>query len=134
MMIGIFTGLVLGMLTIIILPMLGMPGLSMFGYGIVLLYVLMGVMIGLMGRFERHPFLGFQLHWWMRGPAIGMVFMIVLVLLGYEEISVIMESSLVSWTGLTSPWWGLLDGIFYGGLMGYLETKIAGDGNKLPNR
>jgi hypothetical protein len=114
------------------LPMFNIPMLSMFGLGTLLMFVLMGAMTGFMGIFDRHPMLDFKMPWWIRGTLIGGFFMLMYVLFTYETLELVMQSSLVSWMGLTSPFWALLDGIFIGGLMGLLETKWAGEGENLP--
>jgi hypothetical protein len=43
-----------------------------------------------------------------------------------------MQSGLVSWMGLESPFWALIDGIILGVIMGGIETKLAGEGPNLP--
>jgi hypothetical protein len=93
---------------------------------------LMGAMIGLIGVFDRHPVFKFKMHWWLRGPALGVLFMLMYVLLSYNNLQFVMQSPLVSWTGLASPFWALLDGIWIGALMGWIETSIAGEGSDLP--
>ncbi|MFW0871094.1 MAG: hypothetical protein ACKKL4_01400 [Patescibacteria group bacterium] len=130
--IGKFTGLVVGLLVVLVLPYAGIPTMSMFSLGMVIMFVLMGSMIGFFGQFDHHPSLGFGMPWWMRGSLVGFVFLLMFILLSYDELKIVMESPLVSWVGLSSPWWILLDGIFYGALMGYIQTTIAGEGGDLP--
>ncbi len=129
---GKVIGLIIGLIVIIILPSYGFPLISEFGVGALIMFVLMGATIGFAGIFNRHPVLDFKMHWWFRGPAVGFVFYLMFVLLSYENINILMQSDLVSWTGLVSPYWALLDGIVIGAIMGFVETKFAGEGSDLP--
>ncbi|MBT5517010.1 hypothetical protein HOH67_00410 [Candidatus Peregrinibacteria bacterium] len=130
--IGKTIGLLVGVIIMLVLPSFDMPMFSMFGLGTLLMFILMGAMTGFMGVFDRHPALEFKMPWWVRGTLIGASFMLMYVLFTYETLELVMESSLVSWMGFESPFWALLDGIFIGGLMGFIETKFAGQGPKLP--
>ncbi len=130
--IGKLIGLVVGIAVILLLPNFGIPIFSMFGLGTLLMFVLMGAVTGFMGIFDRHPLLEFKMPWWIRGTLIGASFMLMYILFTYDTLDIAMQSSLISWTGLTSPFWAILDGIFIGGLMGFIETKFAGEGPKLP--
>ena len=131
-LIGKIIGLVVGVIIMLLLPSFDMPIFSMFGLGTLLMFVLMGAVTGFVGIFDRHPMLEFKMSWWLRGPLVGFFFMLMYVLFTYETLDVVMQSYLVDWTGLTSPFWALLDGLFIGGVMGFVETKLAGEGPKLP--
>ena len=120
------------MLCLILLPMFDFPVLSFFGLGTLLMFILMGAMIGFVGQFDRHPMFNFAMPWYVRGSSVGFVFMLMYVLLSHGSLEVVMESTLISWTGLESPFWALLDGIFIGLIMAYTETKLCGEGNTLP--
>ncbi|MBU2158608.1 hypothetical protein KJ848_00260 [Patescibacteria group bacterium] len=130
--IGIGVGFIVGAAVMLSLPMFGFPLVSMFGFGTLLMFMLMGIVIGFMGLFNRHPLFNFRMPWWIRGLMVGFVFTLMYVLLSYGSLVVVMQSSLVSWMGLTSPFWALLDGICIGLLMSGLETKFAGEGPQLP--
>jgi hypothetical protein len=130
--IGKFIGLVVGVAVMLLLPSFDMSIYSMFGLGTLVMFILMGVVTGFMGILDRHPMLEFKMPWWIRGTLVGASFMLMYVLFTYDTLDIIMQSSLVSWTGLTSPFWAILDGIFIGGVMGFIETKFAGEGPKLP--
>lgn len=127
-------GFTIGLLAMLILPFMDIPILSTFGIGTLLMFTMMGAMIGFVGIYTRHPLIDMQLPWWLRSSAIGFAFMLMYVLLAYDTIEVVMQSSLVTWTGLESPYWALIDGIIYGLLMGYITTKFAGEGENLPLR
>lgn len=130
--IGKTIGLIVGILVMLMLPAFDMPIFGMFGLGTLLMFVLMGAMTGFMGLYDRHPAFSFKMPWWVRGGATGLGFMLMYVLFTYNSIEIIMSSAYVSWMGLESPFWALLDGITIGAFMGYVETKFAGEGKDLP--
>lgn len=132
LVIGKTIGALVGILTMLLLPQFNIPVFSMFGLGTLIMFLLMGSMTAFMGIFDRHPALNFKMPWWVRGPLVGVTFMLMYVLFTYDTLEVIIKSPLISWMGLESPFWALIDGIFFGGLMGYLETKFAGEGEDLP--
>lgn len=129
---GKVLGLVFGLIVIVVMPTFGYPGVSFVGFGLLLMFMLMGVMIGFLGQFDRHPLFDFKMSWWLAGPVVGFAFMLMFVLFAHDSLEVVMQSSFISWTGLSSPFWALVDGIFIGGIMGFVETKIAGEGSDLP--
>lgn len=130
--IGKAIGLIIGVVVMLLLPTFDMQMLSMFGLGTLIMFVIMGVLTGFVGQFDRHPAFDFKMPWYVSGPLVGMMIMLMYVLFTYDEISLVMESALVSWMGFESPFWALIDGACIGGIMGFLETKFAGDGPKLP--
>jgi hypothetical protein len=130
--IGKIIGLIIGIVAMLSLPLFDIPIMSMFGLGTLIMFVLMGALTGFMGIFDRHPMIDFKMPWWFRGPLVGATFLLMYVLFTYDTMELMMQSSLVSWIGLKSPFWAILDGIFIGGLMGFVETKLAGEGKDLP--
>lgn len=132
MFIGISSGFAVGILAMLLSPSFGFSVLSAFGVGTLITFVLMGLTIGLIGMFDYHPILGFKMRWWIRGSVAAFLFALMYILLGYDTIATIIHSNLVAWTGLTSPFWVLCDGITIGLIVAWLETKIAGEGSHLP--
>ncbi len=130
--VGKVVGLVVGLIVMVFLPMFGYPIFSMVGFGTLLMFILMGAMTGFMGIFDRHPIFDFKMPWWLRGALVGIAFMLMYILLNFDELENVMESALISWMGLKSPFWALIDGVFIGGIMSYAEDKIAGKGKDLP--
>ena len=127
-------GLVVGGLIILLLPLLPVEATTEFKIGFMLLVMMMSIMIGFFGMFAHHPlFSGWKLHWWSRGPLVGMVFFLILVLLAKDELQPFMSLDIVIWTGLASPYWALIDGAILGGIVGYITTKICGEGD-LPTK
>lgn len=131
-LIGKIIGLIVGLLCLALLPGIGFPVFSVFGLGTLVMFMLMGTMIGFIGQFDRHPLFDFRMPWYFRGAMVGAAFMLMFILLSYGPLMVVMQSSLVSWTGLSSPFWALIDGVVIGMIMAYTETKIAGEGKDLP--
>ena len=124
------TGLLIGVLALLVLPLIPVETSLEFKIGFVLLIVTMGAMIGFIGMYERHPlFPSMKMPWWVRGPMVGVLFFLLMVLLAKDAMVPFMSMDLVTWSGLTSPYWALLDGAFLGGVMGYITTKICGEGN-----
>ncbi|MFC1614985.1 hypothetical protein ACFL22_00300 [Patescibacteria group bacterium] len=130
--VGTLIGLAIGIITMAISPTFGFPIFSTFGFGTLMLFVMMGLTLGLVGMFDRHPIFGYKMRWWIRGTVAGFLFTLIYILLGYDSIEVIMKSNIVSWTGLSSPFWALIDGVVLGLFMAWMETKIAGEGSNLP--
>ena len=128
--VGEIVGLVVGSLALLTMPLVSVETSLEFKIGFLLLVVTMGAMIGFMGMYERHPlFPSIIMPWWLRGPSIGILFFLILVLLAKDELLPFMSTDLVTWTGMTSPYWALIDGAFLGGLIGYITTKVCGEGN-----
>jgi hypothetical protein len=122
-------GFIVGALALLILPLVPVATTFEFKIGFVMLIMMMSVMIGLLGVFAHHPlFPGWKLTWWLRGPMVGVLFFLILVLLAKDELGPFMSLDIVAWTGLTSPYWALIDGALLGGLIGYITTRICGEG------
>jgi len=126
-------GFVFGGVLFFLLPALGADFGTLFGLGLWLLYMLMAVMIGMMGMFKRHPILNFPVNFWIRGGIAGFLFHLLLILLAYSQVESILTLEAFAWTGFTSPWWILVDGVIYGIIIGWFATKFAGEGD-LPIR
>ena len=129
---GKIIGLCMGIAYLVFLPTAGVAAISMHGAGALMLFMFMGVLIGFIGQFDRHPVLDFAMPWWFRGSVVGASMMLMFVFLTYDTLVVLMQSPLVTWTGLSSPFWILIDGTIIGLLMSFVETKFAGSGENLP--
>lgn len=106
------------------------PEISMqFNIGIWLLFMLIGVMIGFIGRFTTHPFFNIKMPWWLHGLVIGGTFGLLLTLLSYDTLLIFMNLEIVQRMGLHSPYWVIADTIFYGLLISYITKRICGDGD-----
>jgi len=132
MFIGVLIGLAYSLLVLSLAPLFGVSLLNSFGLGSVMLFIMMGFTIGLVGIFNIHPIFGFKMHWWIRGTVAGIIFGFIYVSIGYESLSTIMQSVLMTKLGFSSPYWATSDFVVAGLIMAYFETKIAGQGPKLP--
>lgn len=128
--IGKLIGFVAGVLTWLILSLMGATLDLKFGLGLVLFYILTGAIIGFMGMFERHPVLKFKTPWWLHGITMGLAMHLILILVSYDQFALMMQEMGI-W-GMVSPWWALIDGAILGLIMAFAATKFAGEGKKLP--
>ncbi len=108
-----------------------LPLWSKLSLGTMILSVLLGVLIGFIGLFTRHPLFDFPMKWYFRGAFVGLMVHLVFILLAYDAFQVVMESPMVSWTGLESPFWALIDGTLIGLFTDYFLTKKVGEGKAL---
>lgn len=130
--IGVLIGLAYSLMILIISFLFDLPISNLFGAGTALTFVILGFLIGFVGIFDYHPILGFKMRWWIRGLVAGTIFGFIYVSVGYESISIMMESEFMKQFGFSSPFWAMSDFILAGLLMSFFETKIAGEGSKLP--
>lgn len=123
-------GFIVGVVILILLPLIPFETTLEFKIGFILLIMMMSVTIGLLGVFAHPPmFPGWKFNWWTRGPLVGIFFFLILVLFAKDELGLFMSLDIVNWTGLTSPYWALIDGALLGGLIDYVTTKVCGEGN-----
>lgn len=114
------------------MPVIGVPYELEFRLGLWLFYVILGFIIGLAGRMTMHP-LGFPLSFWIRGAWLGAVTHFLMALLAHENISLLLQTSMFRWIGLSSAYWVVVDGIIIGVIIGYAAKRWAGEGD-LPMR
>jgi len=135
---GVITGLIIGFLFSLTMPLYNIPIVSKFSAGTILLFMLMGFTLGLVGVFDRHPLFGFKLNWVNRGIAAGFMFTLVYILVGYDTLELIMQANLERFSFLprwiNSPFWMLIDGSIIGLIISYIETRFAKEGSSLPLR
>lgn len=124
--VAVGVGFVIGGLVNLFLVSSGVNYTTTFSYGLWLFYILMSLTIAVMGIFIRHPIFRFPMRWWMRGAVIGAIYHLLLVLLAYDIVMEMMQLPIVTWLGLTSPFWVLLDGIVIGMIVGGVTTKVVG--------
>lgn len=130
--IGVIVAVVLGIIVMLISPIFNIPIFSMLGLGTLMLFIFMGLTLGLVGTYDNHPIFGFKMKWWIRGPFIGFTYMLMYILLSYNSLEVVINSNAMSWMGFESPFWALIDGVTIGSFMAWMEFHIAGEGSKLP--
>lgn len=125
--VGKIIGLVAGLLVFLLAPIMGVAIDLRFGLGLILFYMMTGVLIAFVGLFDRHPILKFKLPWWLGGIVIGAGMHIMLVLLAHDQIALMLQQ--MELVALSSPWWAIFDGIILGLIMAFAEMKLAGKGN-----
>ncbi len=125
--IGKSIGFVVGGLVFFLFPMFGIALDMKFGLGLWLFYILMGVLTGLMGIMDHHPMFKFKMPFWFRGIVIGLSMHLMLILVTYDQMAALTVAFDVF--GMQAPWWCLIDGAILGLIMGWVETKFAGEGN-----
>ncbi len=130
--VGEITGLLIGAIGFFLLPVFWPEAPLLLRWGILLWYMTLGAIIGMFGVFTRHPVFAFPLPWWVRAPLLGGWMNFVLVLFTYD----IMEKFMISFFGpdglMTSPFWFVLEGAIIGLIIGFLATRISGEGEDLP--
>ncbi|PID83219.1 hypothetical protein CSB11_02655 [Candidatus Campbellbacteria bacterium] len=104
---------------------------SKLSLGTLLVCMTMGLVIALAGVFAKHPFLGFQMKWYLRGAFLGTLIIFMFVLLSYDAFKTVIDSPLISWMGIESPYWAVIDGTIMGLIIDFVATKMAGEGREL---
>lgn len=105
---------------------------SNFWIWTIIMFVLMWAAIWITGIFTKHPVFEFNMPWYFRWAVIGSVYMLMFVLLAYDNFNQLMSSSFINWTWLHSPFWAVLDWTFIWIFMSFIETKFGWEGPKLP--
>jgi hypothetical protein len=126
-------GFILGGIAFFGMPLLGATSGTLFNLGIWLMLILMGVMIGFIGILDVHPLLKIRLPFYVRGAIVGASFFLLLPLLAMGEMQAFMQLEIVEWFGLTSPWWVVIEGAFWGIVVSWITTALCGEGD-LPTK
>lgn len=121
--VGIVSGLGIGICGTAGLLFFGYPLSSFFVFGTLIACALMGILIGFLGLFSRHPLFNFSMPWWVRGLMVGCVLTLMYTLLGYEVLAMIIGAS---------PFWLVPGGMVLGLAISAIETWFAGEGKDLP--
>jgi hypothetical protein len=99
-------------------------------WGILLWYITVGAIIGVFGVFTYHPVLKMPMPWWFRAPVLGAWMNFVLTFFAYDML----EEMMIAFFGLNglfeSPFWFALEGAIVGLVIGYLATRIGGEGKE----
>lgn len=130
--VGKVVGFIIGLAGFITTPWF-IPEISMtLRWGILFWYTTVGAVIGMMGVYTRHPVLNLPMPWWIRAPIMGGWMNFVLTLFAYDTLRGMMISYFGADGMFNSPYWFVLEGMIVGLIIGYLATKIAGEGEGLP--
>lgn len=130
--IGKLVGLIVGIISFFLLPLLAEGVDPMLKWGVLLWYTTLGAVIGVYGVFTRHPILDLPMPWWVRAPIIGAWFNFVLVFFAYETFASLLLAIFGEGGVFLSPFWMVADGAFAGLIIGFFATRFGGEGKDLP--
>ena len=126
--VGKGAGFVVGLAGLVSLPLIWPEADWWLRWGILLWYTTLGAVIGLIGVYTRHPLLKFPMPWWLRAPMIGAWMNFVLVFFSHETMEAILTHVFGADSVLASPFWFVLEGAVVGLAIGFLATRLGGEG------
>jgi len=126
--VGKAIGFAIGVVGFIMLPYLWPDAPFSFQLGVLFWYATVGVMIGLLGVWNRHPVLDFPMPWFVRAPLVGAWMNLVLTLFAEETLGRMTAYMFGGSSAFASPYWFVLEGAIVGGLIGWAATRFAGEG------
>ncbi len=126
--VGKIVGAVIGLAGFLMLPLFWPEADWLIRWGVLLWYTTVGAIIGVMGVYTRHPLLNFPMPWWLRAPGLGAWMNFVLVFFTYEKMETILVSMFGVESAWTSPFWFVLEGALVGLIIGFLATRLGGEG------
>lgn len=125
---GKSTGLVIGLVGLVLLPQV-FPGAGWdLRVAILFWYTTMGAMVALVGVITRCPVTGLSLRWWLRGPAIGAWMNLVLALFMHQTLAAMLANPGWGWMQGLSPWWIIAEGALVGLACDFMATRFGGEG------
>ncbi len=128
---GKTVGFLFGLIPFIFLPHF-LPDVSwLTRWGILLWYNTLGGLIGIFGVIDHHPVLKFPIPWWLRASLLGGWMNFVLIFFAYDTIRAGLISVLGENGSINSPFWFVLEGCVIGLIMGYLATRLGGEGKEI---
>ncbi len=126
--VGKGVGFLFGLAGLLALPFFWPEADWWLRWGILLWYTTVGGVVGLMGVYTRHPVLHFPMPWWCRAPMIGAWMNFVLVFFAHETMRRMLEATFGQESWLASPFWFVLEGAVVGLVIGFLLTRLGGEG------
>ncbi len=126
--VGKAVGFVVGLVGFLTLPYFSPDADLLLRLGVLLWYTTVGAIIGMFGVYTRHPVLKLPMPWWLRATVLGAWMNFVLTFFAYEKMREILKSMFGAETWFTSPFWFVLEGALVGLFIGYLATRIGGEG------
>ncbi|MHA1536579.1 MAG: hypothetical protein ACTSUD_03405 [Alphaproteobacteria bacterium] len=126
--VGKAVGFAIGLIGFVALPYVWPEAGWLLRWGILLWYTTVGAIIGMFGVFTEHPVLKLPLPWWLRASIIGGWMNFVLVFFAFETMQAILVSVMGPQSVFTSPFWFVLEGVLVGLIIGFLATRIGGEG------
>ena len=126
--VGKAVGFVVGLVGFLTLPYFSPDADLLLRLGVLLWYTTVGAIIGMFGVYTIHPVLKLPMPWWLRATVLGAWMNFVLTFFAYERMQEILRSTFGAETWLASPFWFVLEGALVGLFIGYLTTRIGGEG------
>ena len=128
--VGEIIGLVFGLAGFLLLPFFAPEAGWLIRWGILLWYTTVGAIIGVFGVYTRHPILNLPMPWWFRAPILGAWMNFVLTFLAYDTMQEMMNAMFGDQGVLTSPFWFTAEGAVVGLIIGYVATRLGGEGKE----
>ena len=129
--IGKGIGFAIGLLGFIIMPAFMPEPTWLLRFGILFWYTTVGAIIGVFGVLVWHPVLHMPLPWWFRAPLIGGWMNFVLAFFAYDDLQAMMIYTFGADGIFLSPFWIAVEGMLVGLLIGFVATKIGGEGKAI---
>ena len=126
--VGKLVGFVFGLIGLVSLPFFWPDADWLLRWGILFWYTTVGAVIGMFGVYTQHPILKLPLPWWLRSTMIGAWMNFVLVFFAFEKMEAMLTFMFAAGSILASPFWFVLEGAIVGIIIGYLATRIGGEG------
>jgi hypothetical protein len=121
-------GCAVGLVAFIALPAFLPDSSWLIRWGILLWYTTFGGIIGMAGVLTWHPVLHLPMPWWVRAPLLGAWLNFVLTFFAYATMERMLVATFGAGSFLASPWWFTLEGALIGLLIGYIATRLGGEG------
>lgn len=125
--IGKLVGFIFGLIGFFALPVFWPESGQMLRWGILFWYTTLGAIIGVFGVFTYHPVLKLPMPWWFRAPLMGAWMNFVLVFFAFDKMKTMMLTLFKNGL-LESPFWFVVEGAIIGLIIGYIATRLAGEG------
>ena len=128
--VGKAAGFLIGIAAMLVWPLF-QPDIGwMPRIGILLWYPTLGALIGLFGVFTTHPVLNLPLPWWVRAPMLGAWMNFVLVFFAYDLMASAVSALFGPESAFASPFWFVLEGAIVGLIIGFIATRLGGEGRE----
>lgn len=129
--IGKGIGFIIGLIGFFLLPTFMPDPDWQLRLGLLLWYITVGAFIGVFGVVTWHPVLHIPLPWWFRAPLIGGWMNFVLALFAWDDLQAMLIYTFGTDGVFLSPFWIVAEGILVGLLIGFVATKIGGEGKEI---
>lgn len=121
-------GFLIGLAGFAVIPYIWADASIQFRLGILFWYATVGAVVGMIGVWSRHPVLNFPMPWFIRAPVVGAWMNFVLTLFAEAQFRTMLEAMFGPGGAMTSPYWFVLEGALVAALIGWLVTRICGEG------